>query len=193
MRAFEGDVRLEGERLVLRPFGLDDAAPLIEVIRAGEDFLPPNFPGVLEAEPIAWFLREGVHNVQRYGLGVHLAAIGRDGGDLLGTIGLFKVNRDHLTGEVGYGMRPGARGRGYATEALSLVTDWALRECGLFRVELRAMVTNHASVRVAEKAGYVREGVARGAERDAEGVHQDMIVFSRIAGDPQDGDERGRF
>ncbi|RKS77193.1 RimJ/RimL family protein N-acetyltransferase [Actinomadura pelletieri DSM 43383] len=198
MRAFTGDVRLEGERLVLRPFGLDDAAALIEVLRAGEDFLPPNFPGVLEAEPIAWFLREGVHNVQRHGLGIHLAAIGRDGGDLLGTIGLFTVNWDHLTCEVGYGMRPGARGRGHATEALSLVTGWALRECGLFRVELRAMVTNHASVRVAEKAGYVREGVARGAERDAGGVRQDMIVFSRIATDPAApdrpaGDERGRF
>ncbi|MGP4024232.1 GNAT family N-acetyltransferase [Actinomadura sp. 3N407] len=187
MNAFEGSVRLEGERLVLRPFGIDDAAGLIDVIRAGEDFLPPNFPGVLEAEPIAWFLREGVHKVQRFGLGIHLAATDRDTGDLLGTIGLFKVNWEHLTSEVGYGMRPGVRGRGHATEALSLVSDWALHDCGLFRVELRAMVTNHASIRVAEKAGYVREGVARGAERDAGGVSRDMIVFSRVATDPHPG------
>jgi RimJ/RimL family protein N-acetyltransferase len=192
VKAFEGSVRLEGERLVLRPFGLDDAAALIEVIRAEEDFLPPNFPAVLEAEPLAWFLREGVHKVQRYGLGIHLAAVGRDTGELLGTIGLFKVNWEHLTSEVGYGMRPGTRGRGYATEALSLVTDWALRDCGIHRVELRAMVTNGASIRVAEKAGYVREGVARGAERDAGGVSQDMIVFSRLATDPPavDGGKR---
>ncbi|TMQ91914.1 GNAT family N-acetyltransferase [Actinomadura soli] len=182
MNAFEGTVRLEGERVVLRPFSLDDAPGLIEVIRAGEDFLPPSFPGVLEAEPIAWFLREGVHKVQRYGLGVHLAVTGRDTGDLLGTIGLFKVNWEHLTSEVGYGMRPSARGRGYATEALALVSEWALRDCGLFRVELRAMVTNHASIRVAEKTGFVREGVARGAERE-DGVNRDMIVFSRVATD----------
>lgn len=187
MNAFQRGVRLEGERLVLRPFGLDDAPGLIEVIRAGEDFLPPNFPGVLEAEPIAWFLREGVHKVQRFGLGIHLAATDRDTGDLLGTIGLFRVNWEHLTSEVGYGMRPGVRGRGLATEALSLVTGWALRDCGLHRVELRAMVTNHASIRVAEKAGYVREGVARGAERDAAGVSRDMIVFSRIGTDPPPG------
>jgi RimJ/RimL family protein N-acetyltransferase len=184
VNAFEGTVRLVGERLVLRPFALDDAGTLIEVIRAREDFLPPNFPTVLEAEPIAWFLREGVHKVQRFGLGVHLAVTERYTGDLVGTIGLFKVDWTHLTSEVGYGMRPAARGRGYATEALRLVSDWALRDCGLFRVELRAMVTNRASVRVAEKAGYVREGVARGAERDAEGVSRDMIVFSRIATDP---------
>ena len=184
MHAFEGTVRLVGERLVLRPFGLGDAAALIEVIRAGEDFLPPNFPAALEAEPIAWFLQEGVHQVQRCGLGVHLAATERRTGDLVGTIGLFKVDWTHLTSEVGYGMRPGARGRGHATEALRLVSDWALRDCGLFRVELRAMVANRASVRVAEKAGYLREGVARGAERDRDGIARDMIVFSRIGTDP---------
>ncbi|MFA1547643.1 GNAT family N-acetyltransferase [Actinomadura chokoriensis] len=184
MNGFAGTVRLAGERLVLRPFGLDDAAALIEVIRAKEDFLPPNFPTALEAEPIAWFLQEGVHKVQHFGLGVHLAVTERDTGDLVGTIGLFKVDWTHLTSEVGYGMRPSARGRGYATEALCLVSDWALHVCKLFRVELRAMVTNHASIRVAEKSGYLREGVARGAERDRDGANRDMIVFSRIATDP---------
>ncbi|TYC10380.1 GNAT family N-acetyltransferase [Actinomadura syzygii] len=184
VKAFGGGVRLEGEGVVLRPFGLDDAPSLIEVIRAGEDFLPPNFPGVLEAEPIAWFLREGVHKLQRFGLGIHLATIHPGTGDLLGTIGLFRVNWEHLSCEVGYGMRPGARGRGHATESLSLITAWALRHCGLHRVELRAMVTNGASLRVAEKAGYVREGVARGAERDADGISRDMVVFSRISTDP---------
>ena len=184
VNAFREEVRLEGERLVLRPFGLDDAPALIEVIRAKEDFLPPNFPSALEAEPIAWFLREGVHQVQRYGIALHLAAVGRDTGGLYGTIGLFRVSWEHLTCEVGYGMRPGVRGRGLATEALSLITLWALRDCGLHRVELRAAVTNQASRRVAEKVGYVREGIARAAERDADGVSQDMVVFSRIATDP---------
>jgi RimJ/RimL family protein N-acetyltransferase len=182
--AFDGSVRLEGERLVLRPFGLDDAPALIEAIRAEEDFLPPNFPDALEAGPLAWFLREGVHKVQRFGLGIHLAVTDRATESLVGTIGLFRVNWTHSTSEVGYGMRPGMRGRGYATEALSLVSDWALRDRGLFRIELRAMVTNPASIRVAQKAGYLREGIARGAERDDGGVSRDMVVFSRIATDP---------
>ncbi|WP_173095759.1 GNAT family N-acetyltransferase [Actinomadura verrucosospora] len=184
---FTGSVRLETGRLVLRPFGLDDAPALIEVIRAGEDFLPPNFPDALEAEPLAWFLREGVHKVQRFGLGIHLAVTDRETGGLIGTIGLFKVDWAQLTCEVGYGVRSSARGRGYATEALTLVSDWALRACGLFRIELRALTTNHPSIRVAEKAGYVREGIARGAERDADGVNQDMVVFSRIASDLRQG------
>ncbi|MBE1530315.1 GNAT family N-acetyltransferase [Actinomadura algeriensis] len=185
MNAFEGKVRLEGERIVLRPFGLDDAATLIEVIRAKEDWLPPNFPTALDAETLAWFLREGVHKVQQYGLGLHLAVTGEDG-EIIGTIGLFKVEWSQGTCEVGYGMRPNARGNGYATEALRLVSDWALRDCGLYRVELRALTSNKASIRVAEKARFWREGRARGGERDAEGVNQDMFVFSRIAPDVRD-------
>lgn len=184
MNAFEGDVRLDGERIVLRPFGLDDAAELIEVIRAREDWLPPNFPTALNAETIAWFLREGIHKVQQYGLGIHLAITAADGG-LLGTIGLFKVDWTQGTCEVGYGMRPSARGNGYATEALRLVSDWALQDCGLYRVELRALVSNAPSIRVAEKARFWREGRARGAEVD-DGANQDMFVFSRIAPDLRD-------
>ncbi|GAA2161901.1 GNAT family N-acetyltransferase [Actinomadura napierensis] len=187
MDVFTDSVRLESGRLVLRPFGLDDAPQLIEVVQAGEDFLPPNFPDALEAEPLAWFLSEGVHKVQRFGLGIHLAVTDRSTGGLLGTIGLFKVDWAQLTCEIGYGMRTSARGRGYATESLTLISDWALRDCGLYRVELRALTTNHASIRVAEKAGYVREGVARGAERDADGVNRDMLVFSRIASDLRRG------
>ncbi|MFV2173431.1 GNAT family N-acetyltransferase [Actinomadura sp. LOL_016] len=185
MNAFEGNVRLEGERTVLRPFGPADAASLIEVIRAQEDWLPPNFPQALNAESIAWFLREGIHKVQQYGLGLHLAVTGADGA-LLGTIGLFKVDWSQGTCEVGYGMRPSARGNGYATEALSLVSDWALRDCGLYRVELRALTSNGPSIRVAEKARFWREGRARGGERDDGGVNQDMFVFSRIAPDVRD-------
>lgn len=185
MNAFEGSVRLEGERVVLRPFGLDDAADVIEVIRAREGWLPPNFPTTLDAESIAWFLRDGIHKVQQYGLGLHLAVTGENG-ELLGTIGLFKVDWSEGTCEVGYGMRPSARGNGYATEALRLLSDWALRDCGLYRIELRALTSNGPSIRVAEKARFWREGRARGAERDGDGVNQDMFVFSRIAPDVRD-------
>ncbi|MFI6521276.1 GNAT family N-acetyltransferase [Spirillospora sp. NPDC050679] len=186
---FKAEVRLTGERVLVRPFGLDDAADYIDVVRAGEDWLPPNFPTDLEAGSLAWWLGTGVHQPHRYALGVHLAVIDRETGRLSGTIGLFRVDWGQLTCEVGYGMRPAARGRGHATEALRLVASWALRDCGLHRVELRARVANLASVRVAEKGGFLREGVARGAER-VNGRNEDQYVFGLIAPDlsaEQDG------
>ncbi|MGK5553728.1 GNAT family N-acetyltransferase [Actinomadura kijaniata] len=179
---FGGPVRLVGADVEVRPFTLDDAADYIDVIRAGEDWLPPNFPTEPKAEPLAWWLTEGVHQPHRFGVGVHLVVAERESGRLAGTIGLFRVDWTQLTCEVGYGMRPAARGRGYASQALRLVARWALGDCGLHRIELRALTTNAASVRVAEKSGFRLEGVARGAERVA-GRNVDQYVFGLIKPD----------
>ncbi|WP_019630245.1 GNAT family N-acetyltransferase [Actinomadura atramentaria] len=180
---FDPPVTLRGERVLLRPFGLDDAEDYIAVLRAGEDWLPPNFPRDLDADKLAWWFETGVHQPQRLGLGVHLAVLDAASGALAGTIGLFRVDWAQLTCEVGYGLRPRWRGRGYATEALKLVVRWALHERGLYRVELRALTSNHASIRVAENAGFLREGRARGAERTPDGAHHDQVVFGLIAND----------
>ncbi|WP_083982589.1 GNAT family N-acetyltransferase [Actinomadura hibisca] len=179
---FKGPIRLTGEKVLVRPFELDDAADYIEIVRAREDWLPPNFPTELDTEALTWWFKTGVHQPHRYALGVHLAVVDRGTGRLAGTIGLFRVDWGQLTCEVGYGMRPATRGRGYATEALRLVASWALRDCGLHRVELRARVANQASIRVAEKGGFLREGVARGAER-VDGRNEDQYVFGLIAPD----------
>lgn len=89
------------------------------------------------------------------------------------------------TAEVGYWTAPHARGRGVAVRGAQLHTRWGLSTVGLARVELLTDVANLASQRVAEKAGFVREGVARAvrpAPRSAERV--DMVVWARVAGDP---------
>ena len=57
--------------------------------------------------------------------------------------------------------RPSRARRGVATEALRLLTDWGFTERGLLRIELLISVDNLASIRVAERAGYVKEGVLR--------------------------------
>lgn len=83
---------------------------------------------------------------------------------------------DAETGEVelGYIVAPDARGRGVAGELLRQLTAWALDELGAQRLVLIVDVENAVSSRVAERAGYVREGVMRslyikpGVRRDAE-------------------------
>ena len=64
-------------------------------------------------------------------------------------------------GDVGFWIAPWARGQGAATRAVQLLSRWALTELGLARVQLATYVDNHASQRVAERCGFVREGVLR--------------------------------
>src|SRR5262249_41956584 len=63
--------------------------------------------------------------------------------------------------ELGYIVPPAARGRGVASEILRLLTAWAFAELGAMRAYLIIDVENRASERVAERCGYLREGVMR--------------------------------
>jgi RimJ/RimL family protein N-acetyltransferase len=82
------------------------------------------------------------------------------------------------------GRRRRPRGRGLTTRALRLLSDWALREAGAQRVQLRADVLNTASLRVAEKAGYTREGTLRASGFNArQGRRVDYAVFSLLPGE----------
>jgi RimJ/RimL family protein N-acetyltransferase len=103
-------------------------------------------------------------------------------GEFLGMAALVTVDLEGRQAEAGYIVSPRARGRGVASRALTLLTEWALQELGLERVELRITVGNEPSMRVAEKCGYVREGVLRSVHFK-QGRRSDVAVYSRLARD----------
>ncbi|GAB2593335.1 acetyltransferase [Paractinoplanes abujensis] len=63
--------------------------------------------------------------------------------------------------QIGYWMDPAARGRGVATAAVRALCGWGFGPLGLGLIEWRAEVGNHASRRVAEKAGFRFEAILR--------------------------------
>lgn len=97
-------------------------------------------------------------------------------GRFMGQIEL-RVHNEHYV-SVGYMTAPWARGRGLMTEAVRLLTEWAL-ERGAARVELCVHPDNAASRRVAEKAGFTNEGVRRNGEV-LRGEVRDLVVYSAI-------------
>jgi RimJ/RimL family protein N-acetyltransferase len=84
--------------------------------------------------------------------------------------------------EFGYWLAPWARGRGFATRALCLIADWSLRE-GFIRLELFTHPDNSASGEVAERAGFVLEGVRRAWDTDRDGNPEDGVFYVQVAGD----------
>ena len=111
-----------------------------------------------------------------------LAVVDASGGDLLGSIDV----RIGDVGSVGYWIAAPARGRGLATRALRLVARWALEERRVERLELTTHPENVASQRVAEKAGFVREGVLRSHMRFREG-RRDSVLYSLLMSDLEPG------
>jgi RimJ/RimL family protein N-acetyltransferase len=116
------------------------------------------------------------------GTRIGFAVVDGDTDEPLGVAFAPTIEPETATAELGYAVLPGARGRGVATAALHLLTEWALSELGAERLELRISVDNAASKRVAERCGYVREGVLRSLYFK-DGVREDTEVWSRLASD----------
>ena len=112
----------------------------------------------------------------------NFVVIDRDEGTVLGACGLNKFDCVNRSAHLGYWVRTPATGRGAATESAALVTHWALGELGLNRLEVVVATANGASLRVAEKLGAVREGVAR-SRLCLRGAVHDGVVFSLVASD----------
>jgi RimJ/RimL family protein N-acetyltransferase len=110
---------------------------------------------------------------------------------LLGSIALMRIDWQHRRGEAGYWLARWGRGQGHATRALRLISGWGFEALGLERIDLYAATGNAASQRVAERAGFVREGVLRAYMQGKDG-QQDMVAFGLLAPEfRRDGSSRG--
>jgi RimJ/RimL family protein N-acetyltransferase len=100
-------------------------------------------------------------------------------GSLAGSIDL-RLGGDGRMAEMGYWVAAPARGRGVASSAARMLGDYGFDSLGLRRIQLNAAVDNPASCRVAEKAGFEREGVRR-EWRSVAGVPTDFALYARLA------------
>jgi ribosomal-protein-alanine N-acetyltransferase len=85
--------------------------------------------------------------------------------------------------EIGYMMAPNERGKGYCTEAVQLMVDYLFLSKDISRIQITLSLRNKASKRVAEKAGFTREGIirktSRGARRDAY-LYRNFCPYARF-------------
>ena len=106
-----------------------------------------------------------------------------DDGRFLGLALAVDIDREGRQVELGYIVAPGARGRGVASAMLAELTRWAFAELGALRITLIIDVENGASTRVAERCGYVLEGVMR-SQHLKDDVRVDAALWSRLPSDP---------
>ena len=170
--------------ILVRPFSAEDTGALFEAARESINELSPWLPWChpdYRIEETAEFIAsraEAWKNDTDYGFGIFDAQTGK----FLGGVGLSQINRIHGIGNLGYWVRTTSAGRGVASSAARMVARFGLEELKLNRVEILAATGNHASQRVAEKAGARREGTLR-KRLSMKGQLQDAVIFSLIAED----------
>ena len=100
------------------------------------------------------------------------------GGEAVGGVGLYpKSDIERLSAEIGYWLGEALWGKGIATAAVRALSTYGFEELGLTRIFGVPLISSTASMRVLEKAGYVREGVLR---RSAikEGIVVDQVLYA---------------
>src|SRR5665811_306651 len=173
--------------LTLRPLTQLDADDVTEACQDAETLRWLPIPRPYTQANAEWFIGTFAPAQREAGAGIVFAI--ESAGRLVGASDLKHVNWAYKVAEVGYWVAPWARDRGVASDATRALARWAIRDHGFERVELFAATGNIASQRAAEKAGFVREGVARNAGYVHDG-RVDLVLFSLVPGDPHRSDIR---
>jgi RimJ/RimL family protein N-acetyltransferase len=167
-------------RVRLRDATLDDADRLDAWERQRSAFNDFGFdPEPIDREALkAGPLRNDHHGL----LIVEVVADGRP----IGTVSWHEVrygpNPESAALNFGIELIADARGHGYGTDAQVLLAEYLFSETSINRLEAGTDVENIPEQRSLEKAGFRREGIARGCQYRA-GTYHDLVVYARTRSD----------
>ena len=167
---------LAGVEFVMRAFRTNDHGAALELERdpAAARWVP-ELPAADGAGVVAFY-----DECRRGGSLLHLVIADRRTDAYLGEAML--ALGEHGVGEVGCCVVPAMRARGIATEVIRVLSDWAPATLGLGRVHVFVAPENTPAMRVAEGAGFQREGLLR-SYWEIDGARVDVVVLSRLPED----------
>ena len=178
-----GTVPLETERLILRPFRLDDAEAMYQNWASDPEvtktLMWPTHESVETSRAVLadWVGRYGEKDYYQW------AIVPKNGGDRpAGSIAVVRQDDTLRMVHIGYCLGRSWWGQGVMTEALAALRRFFFCEVGVNRVESRHGTHNPASGRVMQKCGMTREGTHRQADWDNQGVC-DCTYYAILAED----------
>ena len=93
----------------------------------------------------------------RDGVTANFAVCDRDSGQFLGIVGIIGADHSERVAGLGYWTAPWGRGLGTTSEAVRVVSAWALQDGGMETLVAEAETSNTASMRILAGAGFVRQ------------------------------------
>jgi [ribosomal protein S5]-alanine N-acetyltransferase len=99
-------------------------------------------------------------------------------GKLIGAVGLKIQQTRKFIGEIGYFVDEEHWGKGIATKAVKLIEKIGFGKLKLKRITIVMLTVNKGSMKVAEKAGYKREGILKKGLSNF-GKHKDAYLYAK--------------
>jgi len=176
--------RFESERLIIRAPLLDDGPMVNAAVSASIGELRPWMPWartVPTEEQSEVISRQGrIHYLERSDLRMYV--IHKETGEFIGSSGLHRIDWQARKFEIGYWLSTQHCGKGYMTEAVDRITDFAIQELQANRIEIRVDSRNDRSIRIAERLGFTLEGTIRNDKCDAYGMLSHTRIYAKVRG-----------
>ena len=166
------------ERLRLRSVTDDD---LSQIFRLRSDPQVMRYIGrprakTLEDAKAVMGIRE---EVMSSGTGINWGICQKEDPTLMGTMGFYQLEKEHFRITAGYSLLPEYHRKGYASEALCALLNYAFTEMNIHSIAAEVNPENKASIGLLEKHGFVREAYFR-ENFFFEGNFMDTAVYSLI-------------
>jgi RimJ/RimL family protein N-acetyltransferase len=175
------DPPLADESVLLRPYRREDTSALAAA--CGDPEIPrwTTIPSPYTEGDAREFVSR-CEGDRKTGRELALAIVEPGDGALLGGCGLARFDWVERRVEIGYWVAREQRRRSIGTRAVGLLSRWTLTSLGMERVELLTDPANEASIGLAERAGFKREGLLRSYRRRGTG-RWDLVMHSLLASD----------
>lgn len=186
MLSFKRKVRLETERLTLRPPQHSDFTPWAALREDSRAFLTPWEPTWAEDHLGRRAFTNRVYWANRSvaaGNAMPLFIIRREDSCLLGAITLDNIRRGPAqAGTLGYWIGQSFARQGYMRESIGAVVHHAFERLNLSRIEAACLPENTASRALLERSGFKYEGVAQ-SYLQIDGRWRTHVLYSSLRSD----------
>lgn len=174
--------RIQTPRLVVRCWDPGDSGLLQDAVNSSLEHLRPWMPWI-KSEPED--LQAKVQRLRRFrgefdlGRDYVYGIFTPDEQQVLGGTGLHTRMGDGVR-EIGYWIRAGHAGRGYATEVAAALTRVAFEVDDVRRVEIHCDPKNSRSARVPDKLGYMCEAILRKRAQGVDGALRNSMIWTLL-------------
>lgn len=171
--------QLSTQRLILKQITPADA-PALFVLRSDKNVMQYIDRPLAQTKDDALALIQVVTDLLEKNEAITWGIFLKEGSPLMGTIGFWRIQKEHYRAEIGYLLHPSLQRKGLMTEALKSVLEYGLQTIRLHSVEANVNPGNTASIGLLEKNGFVQEAYYR-ENYFYNGRFMDSAIYSLLA------------
>ncbi|MNI08161.1 putative ribosomal N-acetyltransferase YdaF [compost metagenome] len=169
------------ERLHLRKMKVSDSSSLYKIW---------SDPAVTKFMNVSCFTNENqaidminlLENLYHENKAIRFSIILMESNEIIGSCGYNSLDFENAKAEIGYDIAKSFWGRGYASEAIRSLLDYAFSTLNLNRIEAKVEPGNANSIKLLQKLDFTFEGSLRQCER-VDGRLKDLNIYSRLISD----------